>query len=402
MTLNDNASKIVLIGLLNHPLVTGDGPKGFYIALVSAAILLPFILLAPVTGWFSDRFSKRQVLWYSLIGQVIVVFGFLLAFLMESMTVALVFLAGLAVQSAFFGPPKMGIVKELVEGHHVPKAISWLELLGVGAILLGTLLGAGMFDLFQTSFDVGPWGGGVYAAMVLLLLSIWALWLFHAVPSQPGQKDLKFSFSLFVDHFRQVFYLWERKPLLFASLGNAFFFGVGGVLYLTFVQYGEELHGGEAGSSTHAAVLFAVLGVSLGIGSYLVSLAHKERIRLSMVPSGMLVMAVGLSLCTIGLFYQEVLIYVGLVIAGLGAGTFNVTVNAFLIEESPADHRGRVISAANLLTNLSGLFGIGLYWLMREVLDYIPGEQMLVLTVVTIACSLIATFGLVMHRPQKP
>lgn len=401
VTLNDNASKIVLIGLLNHPLVTGDGPKGFYIALVSASILLPFILLAPVTGWCSDRFSKRQVLWYSLIAQVVVVLGFFIAFLMESMTVALLFVAGLAVQSAFFGPPKMGIVKELVEGHHVPKAISWLELLGVGAILLGTLLGAGLFDLFQSTLDIGPWGGGVYTALTLLLLSVWALWLFYPVPSQPGQKDLKFSMRLFVDHFRQVVYLWERRPLLYAGLGNAFFFGVGGILYLTFVQYGEELHGGEAGSSTHAAVLFAVLGISLGLGSYLVSFAHKERIRLSMVPWGILVMGIGLLLCSIGLFQREVLIYIGLVIAGLGAGTLNVTVNAFLIDESPADYRGRVISAANLLTNVSGLLGIGIYWWMREVLYYVPGEQMLVLTLVTFTASGITGGVMIRHFARK-
>lgn len=399
--LNDNASKIVLIGLLNHPLVTGDGPKGFYIALVSSLILLPFILLAPVTGWFSDRFSKRQVLWYSLLAQVVVMFGFFFAFLIESMTVALIFVAGLAVQSAFFGPPKMGILKELVEGHRVPKAISWLELLGVGAILLGTLLGAGLFDLFQSSFNIGPWGGGVYTALTLLLLSIGALWLFYPVPSQPGQKELKFSMRLFVDHFRQVYYLWERKPLLFAGLGNAFFFGVGGVLYLTFVQYGEELHGGEAGSSTHAAVLFAVLGVSLGVGSYLISFAHRKNIRLSMVPWGMLVMGVGLLLCTVGLFRQEGLIYGGLIIAGLGAGAFNVTVNAFLIEKSPADYRGRVISAANLLTNISGLLGIGSYWLMREVLYYKPGEQMCVLTLVTFIGAGIAGGMMIRHFTGK-
>ncbi len=399
--LNDNAAKIVLIGLLNHPLVTGEGSKGFLIAVVSSSILLPFILLAPVTGWFADRFSKRTVLWYSLVAQILIVVGFLFAFWIKSLPVALFFLAWLAVQSAFFGPAKMGIVKELVSGHQVPEAISWMELLGVGAILIGTLLGAGLFDLFQTAVDMGPWESGVWTALVLLLFAIWALWIFRGVPAAAGQQDLVFHWTLFGDHFRQVSYLWRRKPLFMAGLGNAFFFGVGGILYLTFVQYGEELHGGEAGSSFQAAILFAVLGVSLGLGSYLVGRIHSRGIRMGMATIGVGVMGIGLSVTTVGLFGTVWLIYAGLVIAGLGAGVFNVTVNAFLIDEAPADHRGRVISASNLLTNLSGLSGIGVYWTMRDIIGFSPAWQMVVLAVATVAGTLVTMAVVSAHNPLK-
>jgi MFS family permease len=396
--LNDNAAKIVLIGLLNHPLVTGQGSKGFLIAVVSSSILLPFILLAPVTGWFADRFSKREVLWYSLVAQIVIVMGFLFAFWLQSLPVALFFLAWLAVQSAFFGPAKMGIVKELVSAHQVPEAISWMELLGVGAILIGTLLGAGLFDLFQTKVDIGPWKSGVWTTSVLLLLALWALWIFRGVPGSVGQRDLVFRWSLFADHFRQISYLWERRALFMAGLGNAFFFGVGGVLYLTFVQYGEELHHGKAGSSFQAAILFAVLGISLGVGSYLVGRIHSKGIRLGMATVGMGVMSVGMGVATVGLFDTAWLIYTGLVIAGLGAGMFNVTVNAFLIDEAPADHRGRVISASNLLTNLSGLMGIGIYWTMRDIMFLSPGWQMVVLSVTTVVGAAVTWMVVYAHR----
>ena len=60
---NDNFVKFVLIGLAMA--VAANSPVGENVEFILTALIpAPFILFAPVAGWFSDRFSKQKVIWW--------------------------------------------------------------------------------------------------------------------------------------------------------------------------------------------------------------------------------------------------------------------------------------------------------------------------------------------------
>src|SRR6056297_1247797 len=67
---NDNFVKFVLMGLAMA--VAAGTAIGENIEFILAALIpLPFILFAPVAGYLSDRFSKKDVIWFCLLLQLL-------------------------------------------------------------------------------------------------------------------------------------------------------------------------------------------------------------------------------------------------------------------------------------------------------------------------------------------
>ena len=72
----DNLVKLLIIGLALG-IAGGHGigeQMQVYLAIVFA---LPYILFAPVAGYVSDRFSKKQVILWTQVAQLICYFGFI-------------------------------------------------------------------------------------------------------------------------------------------------------------------------------------------------------------------------------------------------------------------------------------------------------------------------------------
>ena len=82
--------------------------------IVSILLILPFVLFAPLAGWFSDRYAKKNVVSYALLAQVLGLGVLCISMILQSLSLSLLGFFMLAVQSAFFSPAKKGILKELV------------------------------------------------------------------------------------------------------------------------------------------------------------------------------------------------------------------------------------------------------------------------------------------------
>ena len=109
---NDNFVKLVLTGLAMA--VAAGTPVGENIQYILFVMIpLPFILLAPVAGYLSDRFSKRDVIFSSLLFQLALFIMIAGAVVLRSVEAAIFGYFLLAVQSTIFSPAKQGILKEL-------------------------------------------------------------------------------------------------------------------------------------------------------------------------------------------------------------------------------------------------------------------------------------------------
>ena len=109
---NDNAMKAMLP--LMAAVQFGKASMDTVNQQVSILLILPFVVFAPFAGWIADRFSKKKVISYALLGQLLglAVIGY--AFVIQSLALSMAGFFLLSVQSAFFSPAKKGILKELV------------------------------------------------------------------------------------------------------------------------------------------------------------------------------------------------------------------------------------------------------------------------------------------------
>lgn len=398
---NDNFVKIVLISLT--AIVAAGTTLAKYIEDILAALIpLPFILLAPLAGWLSDRYAKSSVMTIALISKVAIFGLFLLALTIRSIPLALVADFLFLVQSTLFSPAKQGIVKEIVGSKRLGAANGQMQMFLMVGILGGMALAGWWFDKelvarnaaagvsvengWKAAFHVFAWGASASLMPVLLCLFI---------PRTPDHPEKRFHASVLWSHFGDLKYLVRQPVLRRTGLFIAFYWFVANFVGLSFFGFAKDLHPDavEGGVAMSAARMFMILGGGLIVGSLVVSFLSRNGNRPPLAVLGGLGMAAGLA--PVGLLPAETHAwYAAIVAVGFSSGFFLVPLSAHLQDKIAPDQRGRVLSAQNLLVSLSGIAAILASTLMK-VAGISVGTQTLVFAPPIVAASFL------LHRMLK-
>ncbi|PTY01766.1 hypothetical protein DB346_11270 [Verrucomicrobia bacterium LW23] len=378
---NAYAAKLVVTTMGIQILLEGDIFKN----VVAMLMILPFVLLAPTVGWLADRFSKRDVLYYSQWFQAAVtaLMCYALWCHMLPLTVVCIFLLG--VHTAIMAAAKLGIVKELVDSESVSAASGTIEATAMASMLLGGLaaglgyawllheamppvdaafggvgvsLVAGGLASHSPGLTEPSWGAALYCGGFLLVTAFLGVLCMAFVPRTPSHSEAAgpFRLSLLWEHFGQLRDVWPQRKVRLCILGYSYFYGVAAALSLTLLETAEHVAGHEGMS-----MLFGIYQVTLGLGvicgSVLVGILSGRHIELGFIPVG----AIGLigGLVAMGLTPPTTLLfYVPLFGLGFAGAMFAVPLNAYLQENTRPRERGRVMSASGLVLNLTCIVAI--------------------------------------------
>ena len=133
---NDNFLKLIFISLAG--IVAAGSLIGNYAEQILAAFIPgAFLIFSPIGGFVSDKFSKRSVLFWSVVAQLIILAIAILSIQLESIKLGLFCFLLLSIQSTFFSPAKSGILKELVGSRKLAVANGMMQMLTMLAILGG-------------------------------------------------------------------------------------------------------------------------------------------------------------------------------------------------------------------------------------------------------------------------
>jgi MFS family permease len=362
---NDNASKLALISLAT--LVLSEKNAGYVTQVLAALLVLPFVIFSPLCGWLADRFPKRLILKYALWLQTALMFVMMFALWLQALWLAVLVFFLLALQACVFSPAKQGALKEMVGSAHLTHAVGWMESLTIFGILLGGLAGAFLLGFFDNRLNQ-HWPAAALCFAALTAGCFLSIWVFGSAKTAGSQSRDPFTWGLFWNHFRDLAYLWRERRLLWPALGIAFFYALGGLLYLMMVSVGRHLHPGGNRAGIVSGEYLAIMGGGIILGALLVIRIARRRPTLGLVPLGSAGMAG--ALLAMALLHPAGWIYLGvLVLLGVFSSFFIVPLNTYLQDHAAEDRRSRVIAAANLLLNLGGIAAVGVNTLMTSVLD---------------------------------
>lgn len=356
---NDKAAQFILI-----PLAAAVGfalPLG--VGVESAAglmIALPFVLFAPLAGWLSDRFSKRDVMLAMAVAQVGVLAWICVGVWRGDLWMALAGFFALAMQSAFFSPAKFGINKELVGSRHLGFAAGVQQMMAMLAILIGQVVAGWWFDKRLVAMDGlpdAPWLAALGPLCLLTAVALPGVALAWAVPRVPAQGSEPFRAALVFRHFRDLGELWREAGLRRGAFGIAFFWGFAAYLNLWSVKVAKEITGGEAGFGTLSSKYMAAASIGMVLGFGFASWLLRRRIELGWVPVAGAAMAVG----SVALVFPDPSGWWFL--AGLGGlafagAVFLAPLNAWMQDNYPANKRGEMQAAVNLQDCFAGILSV--------------------------------------------
>ena len=345
---------------------------------------LPFVLFSGFAGYLSDRFSKRRIVIICKILEIAIVC--LGTWSLSSGSLAAVFtvLFLLGTHSAFFGPSKFGILPELVREPDLPAANGIFLMTTFTAIILGTVL-AGILKAFVHDHIFGV--GAAYVAVAGTGLAT-SLLIRRTPAAHPGLEFAASDLAVSGDTVRMF---WRDKPLLIALIMYSIFWLIGGLTLPAVNAFGKlqlfsDLEVKVADASTSLLAGFLIIGIAVGCAG--AGWMSGKKINFRLVPWGSWGMVAGLGLLSLlgwlgtsrgessAPIVSDVAVAAGakvlLMVMGIAAGVFTVPLQVFLQSRPPADQKGRVIGAMNLVNWVGILFSARIYAgfdLLRELAD---------------------------------
>jgi MFS family permease len=383
-----------------------------YQSWAQAIFAIPFVLFSGMAGWLADRNSKRTIVVLAKVAEIVIMAMGMFVFLYgsdvprETLMLLFVVLACMSLQSAFFGPPKYGILPELFRESDLPPANGIFQMTTFVAIIMGGAIGGiGKQYLGDQLWMLSA------ACVLIAVIGTGTSILVRSTPiAHPG---LKFEKSMLAMH-HTVYRLLKNDLFLVKVLGvMTLFWFLGGVMQVAANELGK-LRLGLSDGRTSIIMSGVALGIAVGCGTA-AKLSH-HRINFKLVVAGawgiffamLLTTAIAYSapipdlshlteqavsssadsadlVSSIAnlsaelkdkepvwrMFFVASLhewgIRLSLALAGMSAGLLIVPLQVVIQTRPPADLKGRVIGSMNLITWF-GILGSAVFFGLSSVI----------------------------------
>ncbi|MFO0906481.1 MAG: acyl-[ACP]--phospholipid O-acyltransferase [Pirellulales bacterium] len=358
---NDNAFRWLAVGI-GKQYVAAER-HSLVLSLGAVAFVIPYLLLAAPAGYLADRFPKRRVILVCKFAEIVLMALAVLAIWKGSLAALFVILTLLGAQSALFSPSRLMSLPELLKSQHLSAANGLMGLTTVVSMVVGSGVGNWLTDA------TGKFGQERLSISAAFLLSVAVggfliSWFIRLIPAASPSR--RFPWNAVPQTIRDLRELASNGGLFRVALGIMFFWSLGSLAQLNIHEFAFE-NGISKDMQIALAPLLAALALGVGVGSVLAGIWSQGRVELGIVPLGGFLLAFcSMLLFTVrgtlydasssgaGLWESVTLSYfiaaALLFLLGVGAGMFDVPLEAYLQHRSPAASRGSILAASNFMT----------------------------------------------------
>jgi acyl-[acyl-carrier-protein]-phospholipid O-acyltransferase/long-chain-fatty-acid--[acyl-carrier-protein] ligase len=378
---NDNVFKQLVL-LLCIDIAQGD-PSRDNQWLVQVLFAAPFILFSGFAGYLSDRYSKTRIVVLCKLAEIGIAVAGMAAFGVGSLSGPLVVIFLMGTHSAFFGPPKYGILPELFRERDLPNINGVILMTTFLAVILALPTAGYLKDIFESRL----WLASI-ACIALAAAGTTTSFLIRKLAA--AEPELRFEpASLFI-HPTTWRAMRGSRELMVALIAYSAFWLAGGVVYPNVVNFIGKNQFGLSDRNT--GLLASCTGIGIVIGCMVAGALSKHRFRAILVRLGIWGMVTTLVLLAVpgqGLVEHELPlsaakqyasdaaissspdphstirvqfhpVWLGiagtgvvLVLLGVSAGLFSVPIQVYLQARAPEDQKGRIIGVMNLFNWLA-------------------------------------------------
>ena len=371
-------------------ITVGDFVPSFATILFS----LPFILFPAFFGALADRYSKGTIARAVKYLEVCLMTMGGLGFWFHNIPLLWFTLFMMAVHSTMFSPAKYGLLPEILPESRISWGNGILQMGTIVAIIAGVGLAGPLYEKI---------GDRIYLASVLLvMLSMLGLitsqFISTPAPANPAQR---LSANPWAGMGRYMRVITADKVLLYVVVGYVYFWFAGALIQQNLIKYVHESLGLKEEANS---LLQAAMAMGIGAGAVAAGYLSRGKIEQGLIligALGMTVFALPIALphewfgdgavTMASTYFRTMLVFV----FGLGffAGVFDVPLASTLQQRAPADMRGGIISATNMLTFVGMAFA-GAVFLVLGAVGFTPGHVFLLTGLMSLALGIFIAWKL--------
>ncbi|MFO0816489.1 MAG: acyl-[ACP]--phospholipid O-acyltransferase [Pirellulales bacterium] len=355
--INDNVFRWLAVGIGKQHVEPKN--QSWVLAIGTVSFVLPYLLLAAPAGYLADRFSKRTVILTCKFAEIVLMIMAVAAIAWGSLTTLFIVLALMGAQSTLFSPARLMSLPETLKPEKLSAANGCMGLTTVLSMVLGSAIGNWLTDATGRYGQEKLWLSAVVLIGIAGVGFAVSLGIRGIVAANPL---LRFPWNAIPKTFHDLRELASRGGLFRVALGIAFFWSLGALAQLNIDRFAFE---NGVFRQTDVAPLLAALAIGVGVGSVLAGIWSQGRVELGIVPLGGFVLAcssialftvqgalVEASTGPVGGSYTASYFVAALLLGllGVGAGLFDVPLEAYLQHRSPPQSRGAILAASNFLT----------------------------------------------------
>ncbi|MFQ5807053.1 MAG: MFS transporter [Phycisphaerae bacterium] len=328
-------------------------------ALLTFGFFLPFVLVAPLAGWWADRFSRkwtmiasdliRAAVMINLAWLVPALAGLLVPYGLGDFSVVIP-LACVGVFAAFFSPARQAMLPTLIRQDHLVRANALISALGTIATILSAVIGG-----YLVKYAGARWNYRLDAltfVLSALLLAFIAMSQARVVP----HAKLTGVWRPVIEGFR---YVRQHRRVLQLILLGAVFWAAAGIVISVVPALVRDVFGGDI---SHAGLYRGLLGIGLAAGAAVMTIVGpamplKLRVLVGLAGGGFWVLALDAAyVLKLGK------VFTGLCLIGIGGAgaALLVTIMASLQRFVPDSRRGRVFGVSDMTTMTAMVLATGL------------------------------------------
>ncbi|MCC5925363.1 MAG: MFS transporter [Bacteroidetes bacterium] len=342
------------------------------IGLIIVVKLMSFSVFSPVAGYLTDRFNRRQLMFWCDLGRAVIVLGLLFIETESQIWLIYALISVQMMMAAVFEPAKSSSIPNITSGDELVTAnvistLSWSIVFTLGMAAGG----------FVTAFL------GTDAVFVLnsitYLISAWFIFK-AAIPYLRTESDLQRIASPYQGIINGFRFLKSHTEILRPALAKAWLeISIGALVYMLILVSDQILMLGSIG----LGLLYASRGLGTAIGPLVVRRYFPDESKW-IKAIGVCMALVGFGYVLVGLSSTLIIMLILVTFAHAGSGA-NWVISTILIQKrTPDEYRGRVFSSEWLLFTLI------------ESVSVMTAASLLYFNVITLQSNIMLFGGLLM------
>ena len=382
--LNDNFMKHCIIFVSVGWVMPEWMTQSQLISAVSAALVLPYLLLSPYSGEIAERFQKQKIVRLMKLMEIPIVALAGVGFWIESVWIVLLAVLLMGTQSCLYSPAKYGLIRDVDGERGVAFGSGMFEMMAFLGILIGTVLAAYLSDHYA-------WWIVAVIMIVLAIIGFILSKIFGIVEAQyiasPQEQNLRpqnFASLHLLNPIRFLIasyqFASQYNGLNLAIYGASLLWLLGGLLQMNVVLHCTRTLGM---TNTQSSIILSMAAVGIAIGCSVAGKLIENRNKQNFIIGGLIGVALALIIVLIFKPEEWVLGVLIFLIAFCG-GIFQVPCLAMVQSADIGRKLGSMLAYLNLLTFIFVLIGTVIFSIVTVFTNQSSCAVFVVMLIITL------------------